>query len=703
MPTLSVTALRLIAPAAVIGVLSMLVLPLPPVILDMLFTFNIALALVVLLVTIYSYSPLDFSVFPTILLVATVFRLALNIASTRVILMNGHNGTDAAGSVIQAFGDFVAGGNYAVGLVVFAILIIINFVVITKGAGRVSEVTARFTLDAMPGKQMAIDADLNAGLIEPEEARQRRDQIGREADFYGAMDGASKFVRGDAIAGVLILVINIIGGLVIGMLQYDMALDEAVQRYTLLTIGDGLVAQVPSIALASATAIIITRVSKSQAMGSQIFEQMVAQPRPLFVAASVIGFLGLFPAMPNAVFLILAAGIAAIAYALQNTTAEGDGTEPQQTDTPAESEVGSQEIGAEAIGSVDIIGLEVGYRLIPLVDRDQGGQLMDRVKGVRSKLSGELGFLVQSVHIRDNLELQPDGYRISINGVHTGTGNAQPDRELAINPGQVAGQLEGTATKDPAFGMDAVWITPSQREHAQSLGYTVVDASTVIATHLSQQIQAHAHELLSHEATQQLIDRLKESLPRLADNLTPSTVSLATVAKVLQNLLAEGIPIRDFRRIAETLVEHGARTQDPAQLTAAVREALGRFIVQHINGSEQEVSLITFDPSVERMLGQSLGSGNEGSGIGLEPGLAERIQKSLRETVDRLQVQDRAPILVVPPEIRMALARWLKSLVSGLHVLSYNEIPDDRQIRIVATIGSDEGGSQTASQGSSAG
>jgi flagellar biosynthesis protein FlhA len=679
------------APILLSAMLSMMILPLPAWALDILFTFNIALALVILLVTVYAGRPLEFSVFPTILLIATLMRLALNVASTRVVLLEGHTGTGAAGKVIQAFGEFVVGGNYAVGLVVFGILVIINFIVVTKGAGRVSEVSARFTLDAMPGKQMAIDADLNAGLISPDEAKQRREEISSEADFYGSMDGASKFVRGDAIAGILILFINIIGGLAIGMGQHDLSLSVAAHNYTLLTIGDGLVAQIPSLVLSSATAIIITRVSRDQDMGGQIVSQLFNNPRVLYVTALIIGSLGLVPGMPNLVFLALAALAGGAGWLMERqrkeaAVAQAELAELEETSAPTQE---MKELDWEDVGSVDMVGLEVGFRLIPLVEKKQGGQLMTRIKGVRRKLSQDLGFLIQPVHIRDNLDLNPNAYRITLMGVPVGEGEVYPEKELAINPGKVFGELEGIKTKDPSFGLDATWIEPTDRDQAQMSGYTVVDASTVIATHLSQLLQEHAHELLGHDEVQQLMDNLARQSPKLVENLVPKMLPLGTILKVMQNLLREGIPIRDVRTIAESLAAQAAKSQDPGILTSQVREAMSRTIVQKINGLANELPLIAIDPALEQILQQSV-QGTESGGFGLEPGLAERLQQSINEVTQKQELNGEPAILVTTPEIRPWLARWLRAAIKGLHVLSYNEIPDNKQVRVVATVGNME-------------
>ncbi len=670
-------------PVLLLAMLSMMVLPLPPWALDLLFTFNIALSLVVLLVTVYALRPLDFAAFPTVLLIATLLRLALNVASTRVVLLRGHEGTDAAGRVIEAFGEFVVGGDYAVGFVVFGILVIINFVVVTKGAGRISEVTARFTLDAMPGKQMAIDADLNAGLIDQDEARARREQVAQEADFYGAMDGASKFVRGDAIAGILILFINLIGGLVVGSVQHGMALSEAFQNYSLLTIGDGLVAQIPALVLSTATGIIVTRVSRAEEMGTQVFGQLFSNPRVLFIVAGILSIMGLIPGMPNLVFLLLAllmGGAGWLQWRRQQQSLEPAQEALERTETPAES----RELGWDDVGEVDVLGLEVGYRLIRLVDPGQGGQLLQRIKGVRKKLSSELGFLIHPVHIRDNLDLSPETYRITLRGVPIAENSVHPDRELAINPGQVYGTVDGIAAKDPAFGLDAVWILPAQKDQAQALGYTVVDVSTVIATHLSELMKQHAHELLGYEDVQQMLDRLATISPSLAKDLVPDALPLATVTRVLQNLLRDGIPVRDFRTIAEALLEHAQTTKDVQQLTEQVRASLGRVIVQQAAGNTSPIPLITLDPALEQMLLQSV---REQGGTGVEPGLMERIQQTLEQLTQEQESRGQPAILVVNPDLRPWMARMLRGQVRGLHVLAYTEIPEQKSIRVIASVG----------------
>lgn len=686
-------ALRLIGraglggPVVIVIILAMVVLPLPPFILDLLFTFNISFSLIILMVVIYTAKPLEFAVFPTVILVATLLRLALNVASTRVVLLEGHNGGDAAGKVIEAFGEFVIGGNFAVGLVVFAILVIINFVVVTKGAGRVAEVSARFTLDAMPGKQMAIDADLNAGLISQDEARLRRTEVAQESDFYGAMDGASKFVRGDAVAGIFILFVNIIGGLAIGVAQHQLSFGDASRVYILLTIGDGLVAQIPALLLSTASAIIVTRVSSStQNMGEQFSAQFLDNPKALAISAGVVGLLGMIPGMPNFSFLLLATLLGSGAYLIEKKKRAIRLSEEAKHVQVKEQKPEVKELSWDDVQPVDMIGLEVGYRLIPLVDRNQGGELMSRIKGVRKKLSQDLGFLIPSVHIRDNLDLAPNAYRLSLMGVTVGEAEVMSDRELAINPGQVFGTLQGVECKDPAFGLDAVWIEASQRDHAQTLGYTVVDASTVVATHLSHLLQNHAHELFGYEEAQQLLDSLAKSAPRLVEDLVPKMLPLGIVVKVLQNLLQEKVSIRDIRSIAETLAEFGGKSQDPDTLTALVRASLGRSIVQGISGIDREMPVITLASELEQLLQQSLRTAGEGGGA-VEPGLAEQMHRSLEETAQKLEMQGIAPVLLVSSTLRPWLARFVRHTISGLHVLAYNEVPEDRQVKVVSTVG----------------
>ncbi len=675
-------------PIAVLALLGMVTIPMPPFLLDIFFTFNIALSLVVLVLTLYAKRALDFAIFPTIILLATLFRLSLNIASTRVILLEGHNGGAAAGKVIEAFGEFVIGGNLAVGLVIFAILVVINFVVITKGAGRVAEVSARFTLDSMPGKQMAIDADLNAGLITQEEAQTRRADITTEAEFYGSMDGASKFVRGDAIAGILILFINLIGGLAIGMTQHELPFAEAGKVYTILTLGDGLVAQIPALLLSTATAIIVTRVTGSDKkdMGEQMQDQMFATPQALGTAAGIVGVMGLIPGMPNFAFLTFAGVAGGGAYLIYRRQKMLPETEVDLSTIEAEEEIKPTDLSWDDVQAVDVLGLEVGYRLIPMVDQAQNGQLLDRVKGVRRKLSQELGFLVPPVHIRDNLDLKPNQYRIMLMGVPSGSGEVFSDKELAINPGQVFGDIPGIATKDPTFGLDAVWILPGEQDQAQALGYTVVDASTVVATHVSQVIQDYAYELFGYDEAQQLLDKLAQSSPKLVEELVPDKLSLAVIVRVLQNLLREKVPIKDMRTILETLTEKSDTTKDPNELTMFVRTALGRSIIQEIIGEDEELKVITLEPALEQILLQASQGAPDGQ-LAIEPGLAGRLHTTLKEEAQKLEATGQSAVLLVAPQIRAQLARLFKYSLPELYILAYSEVPENRQINVVANVG----------------
>jgi flagellar biosynthesis protein FlhA len=676
----------LAAPILIILILSMMVLPLPPFMLDLFFTFNIAMSIMVMLVALYTLKPLDFSVFPTVLLVTTLLRLSLNVASTRIVLLEGHSGPDAAGKVIEAFGHFLVGGNYAVGIIVFIILTIINFVVITKGAGRIAEVSARFTLDAMPGKQMAIDADLNAGLIGEDEARRRRKEISQEADFFGSMDGASKFVRGDAIAGILILLINIVGGLIVGMLQHDMAAGEAAKVYTLLTIGDGLVAQIPALVISVAAGMVVSRVNDEKDLTTSFTAQLFGNPMVLGLAGAILGILGLIPGMPHFVFLLLAGALGWLAWRKIQQQQIGEAAPEEK---PAEAAAAPEEASEASwadVAPVDVLGLEVGYRLIPLVDRGQDGELLKRIRGLRKKFAQEVGFLSAPVHIRDNLELKPNAYRITLKGVEVGAGEAFPGMFLAINPGRVSGPLAGTQTKDPAFGLAAVWIEAGMREQAHIMGYTVVDAGTVVATHLNHVIVSHAAELLGRQETQALLDHLAKDAPKLIEELVPKVLSLATTQRVLQNLLEEGVNIRDMRTIIETLAENAPRVQDPAELTALVRVALGRAIIQQIYPAGHELHVMALEPGLERLLTQALqGSGGDGSGI--EPGLADTL---LRETAAAAKKQEdlgMPPVLLVPGNLRWLLSRFLRRAWSNLKVLANNEIPDTKTIKVTAIIG----------------
>ena len=679
----------LAGPVLIILVLSMMVLPLPPLLLDIFFTFNIAVSIIVLMVGINTREPLEFSSFPSVLLITTLLRLSLNVASSRVILLEGHTGTGAAGAVIESFAHFLIGDNVTIGIVVFIILTIINFVVITKGAGRIAEVSARFALDAMPGKQMAIDADLNAGMIGEDEARIRRAKIAEEANFFGSMDGASKFVRGDAMAGILIIVINIVGGLIIGILQHDMAVADAAETYTLLTIGDGLVAQIPALIISTAAGMVVARVGTEKGLSEQLGGQLFANPTILYLTAAVIGMLGLIPNMPHAAFLMIAAILAGIARWLEKNVAQ-KAQAPAQPDTPPPAilEQPLAEVSWKDVQAVDPLGLEVGYRLIPLVDREQDGELLRRIRGIRKKMAQELGFLVPPVHIRDNLEIRPNAYRILLKGVEIGTGEAYLGQFLAINPGQVSGELQGMPTTDPAFGLPAVWIEAGRREEAQNMGYTVVDASTVVATHISNLLQAHAAELLGREEVQALIDHVAKEAPKLIEDLVPKVVSVGILQKVLQQLLTDGINLRDIRTIIETLADHVAMTQDIDELTSAVRTALSRAIVQQLFPGEQELPLMTLEPSLEGILLQAV---NSKAGGGLEPGLAENLLANAAQQTENVENQGYNPVLLTPPGLRPLLARFLRRALPQLRVISHNEIPDSKSIRIIAVIGGSKG------------
>ncbi|HEY3591765.1 MAG TPA: flagellar biosynthesis protein FlhA [Buttiauxella sp.] len=670
----------LAGPILILLILSMMVLPLPAFVLDLLFTFNIALSIMVLLVAMFTQRTLEFAAFPTILLFTTLLRLALNVASTRIILMDGHTGAAAAGKVVEAFGHFLVGGNFAIGIVVFIILVIINFMVITKGAGRIAEVGARFVLDGMPGKQMAIDADLNAGLIGEEEAKKRRSEVTQEADFYGSMDGASKFVRGDAVAGLMIMVINVVGGLLVGVLQHDMAVGAAAESYTLLTIGDGLVAQIPALVISTAAGVIVTRVATDQDVGEQMVTQLFNNPRVMMLSAGVLGLLGMVPGMPNFVFLLFTAALLGLAWwmrgrQMESATAPAAPVKPQEN--PQAVEATWNDVQLE-----DSLGMEVGYRLIPMVDFQQDGELLGRIRSIRKKFAQDMGFLPPVVHIRDNMDLPPARYRILMKGVEIGSGDAYPGRWLAINPGTAAGTLPGEATIDPAFGLAATWIESALKEQAQIQGFTVVEASTVVATHLNHLIGQYAPELFGRQEAQQLLDRVTQEMPKLTEDLVPGVVTLTTLHKVLQNLLAEKVPIRDMRTILETLAEHAPVQSDPHELTAVVRVALGRAITQQWFPGNGEVQVIGLDASLERLLLQALQGGG-----GLEPGLADRLLEQAQEALKRQEMLGAPPVLLVNHALRPLLARFLRRSLPQLMVLSSLELSENRNIRMTATIG----------------
>ncbi len=661
------------APMLVVAILAMMVLPLPPFLLDTFFTINIAVALMVMMVAAYMVRPLDFAAFPSVLLLTTLMRLSLNVASTRVVLLEGHTGAGAAGAVIEAFGHFLIGGNFAVGLIVFAILVVINFVVVTKGSERIAEVSARFTLDAMPGKQMAVDADLNAGLIDEKEAKRRRLEIGEEADFFGSMDGASKFVRGDAVAGILILLINIFGGLTIGVLQHDLSPSEAANTYILLAVGDALVAQIPGLLISVAAAMVVSRVGKETDIGKQIIGQMFVSPRVLAITATILFILGIIPGMPHFVFLAISAVLFYGAWMLANRPV------PTEVEVAAPTPVNDGEASWDDLQPVDQLGLELGYRLIALVDKTRQGDLLNRIKGVRRKFAQEVGFLPPPVHVRDNLELKPSAYRITLRGVIVGEGEAFPNMFLAINPGGITTPLIGTATTDPAFGLPAHWIDDKQKEAAQMAGFTVVDSETVMATHLSHLMQVQASKLLSRTETQQLVEHVAKLAPKLIEEVVPKMVSVAVFQKVLQLLLDEAVHIRDIRTIIESIAEHATSTTDPVELAKRVRVALSPAIVQQIYGPTRELNVIAIDPGLERLLVQALGASN---GPALDPGVADMLSRTAAETAMRQEEIGVPPCLLVPDQIRGSIARLLRRVAPRLQVLGHSEIPETHTIRI---------------------
>ena len=677
-------ATSLAIPAAVLMVIALLVLPLPAFMLDIFFTFNIILALLIIMVAINTSSPMDFSSFPMVILFATVLRLGLNVASTRVVLLEGHQGGDAAGKVIEAFGQFVIGGNYAVGFIVFAILMIINFIVITKGAGRISEVIARFTLDALPGKQMAIDADLNAGVIDQETAKQRREQVAQESDFFGSMDGASKFVRGDAVAAILILLINLVGGLTIGMLQHDLSFDEATRAYILLTIGDGLVATIPALVLSLATAIIVARVTTDESAPEQATKQL-GNPLAFGLAGGTLTILGLIPGMPNAVFLSLGLSAIGLAYSLKRMGAK-------KLEQEARDEI-VQEASKEVLdldwddaSQVDVIGIELGYGLIPLIDESHDGKLLQRTKGIRKKLSSDFGFLLPTIRIRDNLDSAPNNYKIVLNGSSRGSGQIEMGKELAINPGQVLEEVDGIKTQDPAFGLEAVWIDEGDKEYAQAVGYTVVDPSTVIATHLNSILRANADEFMTFDIAQEMLDRIGEQSPKMLEELIPEQLPLSSFVKILQNLLAEGVPLRDMRTLLETVSEGVANTKDPEALTAMVRIRLGRLIVQEASQEQATLEVLTLDPGLEQLLSDLVRSATSIDEVALEPNLSESFFSAISQSIKQLEEAEKEAVLVVSPILRPWLAKLLRRASQEVRVLSYREVPDDQSIKIIQTI-----------------
>lgn len=666
------------APLLVVAILALMVLPIPPWLLDTFFTLNIAVALMVMMVAAYMVRPLDFAAFPTVLLLTTLMRLSLNVASTRVVLLEGHTGPGAAGAVIEAFGHFLIGGNFAVGLIVFAILVVINFVVVTKGAERIAEVSARFTLDAMPGKQMAVDADLNAGLINEDEAKRRRAEVGEEANFFGSMDGASKFVRGDAVAGILILLLNIVGGFIIGMAQHGLTAGQAADNYILLAVGDALVAQIPGLLISVAAAMVVSRVGKDHDMGRQIVDQLFMSPRVLAVTGGVLTLLGLIPNMPHLVFLTMGGGLIYAAWVLARKQ-QAQRAASTAAPAPQAAPAGDGEATWDDLQPVDLLGLELGYRLIALVDKNRQGDLLTRIKGVRRKFAQEVGFLPPAVHVRDNLELKPSAYRVTLRGVSIAEGEAFPGMFLAINPGGISTPLIGTPTTDPAFGLPAHWIDERQKEAAQMAGFTVVDSETVMATHLSHLMQVHAAKLLSRTETQQLVEHVARLAPKLIEEVVPKMVSISTFQKVLQLLLEDAVHIRDIRTIIETLAEHAPATQDPVELARRVRIALSPAIVQQIYGPTRELNVIAIEPGLERLLVQALGNPTAPS---LDPGVAEILTQKAADVAQQQEELGMPACLLVPDSIRNAIARLLRRVAPRLQVLAHSEIPETHTIRI---------------------
>jgi len=672
----------LAGPAAFVLILAMVVVPLPPFILDFLFTFNISLALMTLLAALYTARSTDFSSFPTLLLVTTLMRLSLNVAAARVILLDGYMGTSAAGRVIESFGDFVVGGDFAVGIAVFAILVLINFVVLTKGSGRIAEVAARFVLDGMPGKQMAIDADLNAGLIGQEEAIRRREQVTHEADFFGAMDGASKFVRGDAIAAIIILFINMIGGLLIGVWQHGMDLSAASANYALLTVGDGLVAQIPALVISAAAGVVVSRVSTGADIGRQVVEQFAAYPKVWLLGAGIVGLFGVIPGMPHLPFLTFAVLLGGTGWYILRQRAVV--ASAPKTAPPAEPE----EIDVNVVEVVEPLAIEVGYRLVSLVSKERGGGLLPRLKGVRKLLSREFGFLVPAVHVRDNPDLRPIAYRILVHGVERAAAEVHPDRLLAIGADKAMAQVPGTPTRDPAFGRPALWIAPSAADQARASGYAVFDAAVVVATHFERVLRDHVDEIFGRTEMDGVLAAFGKQAPKLVDELIPKLLSPATVYKVMRALLAERVPLRDLRGIVTALLEDGAATQDAAKLVEAVRLRLGRFIVQSAFGTVDEIRAAVLDGDLEKLLLQSLKLPAEtGSAFAIEPSIAAQLRETAGAMAVRWEAEGRPPAILVRPELRPLVAQTLMVVRPRLWVVSYAEIPPEKRIRVTEVIG----------------
>lgn len=670
--------------AGLVGILAVMVVPIPPFLIDLLLTLSIAISVVMLLTAVYVERALDFSTFPTILLTATLFRLSLNVATTRIILMDGaERGTAAAGDMIRSFGEFVVGGNYAVGVVIFVILVIINFIVITKGAGRVAEVAARFTLDAMPGKQMAIDADLNAGIINESEARRRRQEIAREADFYGAMDGASKFVRGDAIAGMLVVVVNIIGGILVGTLQKGMAIGDAAQTFTLLTIGDGLVSQIPALIISTAAGIIVTRTASGQNVGHEVSKQLFSHYKSMYVGAGVLLFLSLVPGLPMFPFLMLGGGLAAIGY---NIRSKQLADERKKKDEAEQEKIRPKTDKLDQLLPIDLLELEVGYGLINIVDVEQKGDLLERVSNIRKQFALDLGIIVPPLRIRDNLELKPGDYQVLLKGVVIGQGSLMVNHWLAIDPGSVTRRIPGLPTKEPAFGLDAIWITDRQKDDAIIAGYTVVDLSTVIATHLTEIIRRNAYELLGRQELQTLLDALKQTAPKVVEDLIPAILPVGTVLKVLKNLLKEQVSIRDMRTILETLAENGTLHKDAAVLTEFVRSALARTITKKILNASNELVLLTLDKRIEETIAGGIIQTDQGQQLSVDPEFVRKFVSELNERVKEMANETSHAVVLCSPIIRTHLKQLVDRFLPNVTVLSHNEITPEIHVRAFDTV-----------------
>ncbi len=673
-----------IIPVGILGVLVVMILPIPAIMLDLLLTFNITAAIIILMVAVYVKRPLDFSTFPTLLLVTTLFRLALNVASTRLVLLHGADGASAAGQVIKSFGNFVVGGNYAVGFVVFAILIIINFVVITKGAGRIAEVAARFTLDAMPGKQMAIDADLNAGLIGDEDARKRRKDVAMEAEFYGAMDGASKFVRGDAVAGILITFINIIGGLLIGVLQQGLPIAEAARIYTLLTVGDGLVAQIPALIISTAAGIVVSNVNTEAGLSTTIGRQFLLNPRPIFIAAAILFILALVPGLPHFAFLVFAAVTGAVGYVVWKSAAEKESMEEAERVEAARAPVKKET--SDEVPLVDTLGLEVGYRLIPLVDSSEGGELLERIKAIRRQFAEDSGLVVPSVHIKDNLQIKPSEYIFLIRGIDVARGELMAGHSLAIDPGNGQPGLDGIPTVDPAFGLPAFWVPDSMQEKAQIMGYTVVNHSAVIATHITEVVKTHANELLGRQEVQVMMDKLSKSHPKVVEELVPGVLSLGAIQKVMQNLLKERVSIRDLQTIVETLADYGPMTKDTDLLTEYVRMNLARQISKSNQGTDAVIYAVGLNHEIEEAISKAVQETPQGSFLSIEPGVAHKIVSRIKETLEELVARGHQPVLLVSHQTRRFVRRLTERAFPAIPVLSHNEISSNAKVQTLRMV-----------------